>query len=378
MNQSVNIAKGRNDALDVLRALALCLMASIHLLREFLNEYSSVWVWGVKFILESAPVFFFAAFGMTVLHSTGGSNRWRRLFELGIISLLHQGYMDSLYPFKFDFLFFLWFMYLIVILFRRLFSNRLFRFASLIAILIVNLLTSHEKIGVFGAHPFGPLPWAFCVIVGMSVGLENQNKGQRIRLSKIGLALIIVACLIRWLGAYLNFSPVLTSFTKWHPTTSTYLLLWNGIVLCIYSFAGYINFARESIITKFIKILSMYLLQGTIVHYFTNLYFLRIFFQGGYHQHNHPPIIIIIVSIISVTVAVFFAILIMLDLKRVINNYVGGKIGYLIGWIVAIFAFMVVIVLSVTESNFSLGSIFSGFGMLIAALTFIDIRKYKI
>jgi hypothetical protein len=176
------------------------MMASIHFMRGFINDYQGTWEGGLRYILESAPVFFFIAFGMTALHSVSGPRKWRRLLELGIISLLHQLYQKAFSPFQFDFFLFLWFMLLIIAIFRRLFLIRLFRLAILVGIIIFNLLIGHGQVAIFGEHPFGPIPWAFCLIIGMMIGLETQTEKQRIRLAVIGAVLIVCAYAILWLA----------------------------------------------------------------------------------------------------------------------------------------------------------------------------------
>jgi len=354
------------------------MMASIHFLRGFINDYQGTWEGGLRYILESAPVFFFIAFGMTALHSVSGPRKWRRLLELGIISLLHQGYLMEITPFKFDFLLFLWFMYVVIFIFRRLFLNGFFRFVLLAGILITNLLIRHEKFGTFGGHPFGPMPWAFCVIVGMTLGLETQTEKQKIRLAIIGIALIVCAYLIRMLAPNLGLTPISFEFSKWKPTTSTYLLLWNGIAICVYCLFGYMRLPKSSIFVKFIRTLSVYLLQGTVFHYLTNSAAIKIFFQGGYSTDVVLPLPILIAAILAVSLAIYIAISIAFDLRLIVISYlISDRNLYRLGWIIAILISIVVIVLSIMNRSSALLWVLSMIGMLIAAFAFMNTEKFQ-
>ena len=376
MNLDTKTEHSRNQALDLFRAFALCMMASIHFMRGFINDYQGTWVGGLRYILESAPVFFFIAFGMTALHSVSGPRKWRRLLELGIISLLHQLYQKAFSPFQFDFFLFLWFMLLIIAIFRRLFLIRLFRLAILVGIITFNLLIGHGQVAIFGEHPFGPIPWAFCVIIGMMIGLETQTEKQRIRLAVIGAVLIVCAYAILWLAPDLGLKLNMTELSKWKPTTSTYLLLWSGIAMCVYGLFGYIRLKTKSIFTKFIRILSLFLLQGTVLHYFTNSALARIFHQGGYSTDVVFPWHMLIIAIAAVCLAIYVVITIMTDLRRIITAFVlNEKTLYLCGWVIAILILMIGLVFLFAGLSLSGLWAVSAIGMLIMAFVIIDTRK---
>lgn len=369
----------RNYALDYFRVIALAMMAYAHFTYYFLSYEFGSWERFFRDVTEVAPAVFFIAFGMTMLHNAGKPTRWRSFFELGIISLLHQVYVyktDVTLP---NFLLFLWFMYFIVLILRPLFANRWFRVVLAVAIILVNLIIGHEKLGYFGEYPFGIMPWAFYVIIGISLGIGKPDRPAMLRLLVAGLAMVALGFIIPSVSTHMGINLRLGGITKWQPTTSAYLLLTAGLSMLVYWALNQVKYSPQNVFNYRIIFVSKLLLLGTVAHYFTNLFVCHIIWLSGYSSDVRFPIPLLIVTLAMISGGLYAFMLILADLRSlVLKRWLDEKALYRLGWIISIVLLIISIPLFIKYKNNELVQFCSLFGMIFAGWIFMRLKKDEI
>ena len=374
----------RNSALDLFRVFALALMIAIHTLRPFISESYGSWGSVVRFISEASPVFFFIAFGMTLLRTSPKTSRWRPVMELGVVALIHQvipEYKSIFYP---DFFFFLWQMLFIATLFKFFFLNRWFRIVLASAIIVLNLYILHENLPVLGAHPFGLMPWSFFVIVGMMFGIKPVQKSRHLRVFLFGLGLILLGVVVekygmrfnieylKKYGIYLNILYLRSVISKWEPTTSPYLLITTGTAIWIYLLFHYIKISSNSLFSQIITNTSRMLLAGTIIHLPLTRFATQSVALGGYSIGRPFPPHMAFVFVVSICIAVYVFQLTMADLKIIVLRRLKNKsLFFQLGWITLAILVFITWYLFLTESQESNIYYVQALGLLFAAFIFI-------
>lgn len=346
-------------------------MIAIHFLRGFISDEPGSWGEVVQFITDSAPVFFFIAFGMTIMRTSGRTGRLRCIFELAIIALFHQVCEDAVLTFQSEFFLFLLLAFLITILFHKLFANRWIRLILAAAIIIANMLTGHENMGVFGSHPFGIMPWFFFVIVGMMIGIKPIERKEHIPIVAYALALFVIGLAVNLYGLKYGIHYLHATISKWEPTTSSYMLIWTSIALCVYVLFNRIRYNPKSSIAKIITISSKMLLAGVVVHYITNDFATYIMNSGEYGLDNYMPAHLAALSLIALYAGVYVVLLSLSDIKQIVLGYIKNeKLIYKSGWCLLVILAIASLVLLYTNPDSVAPVNIAKVGMLIAAFMF--------
>ena len=269
----------RDFATDVLRALALVLMTAIHLLRTA-PEQTAI-AQGLKFFAESAPAFFFFAFGLTLpsffLRSGPDQRRLLTLFAyVAVVQSLVAGVSLQM-----DFFPFLWVWMLVLTLVTRSIrlSNR--RLLCVVAPVVLAMLAlpypkSAASFGFLG-DPFPLLPWGLFVLSGLA--FSGKLKGN-INLTLAG-GLIVVSFALHLLGGPLGLEG--WRMIKWQPMmTGSWFMLFLGLILGVGWMAGILE--HQPIFSgrfrRVVEFLSKNLLLGTVLHYLVYIP-LQLVFQAG-------------------------------------------------------------------------------------------------
>ncbi|MBU1023248.1 hypothetical protein KKB99_03075 [bacterium] len=362
----------RNFALDLIRVLALALMVATHVLRNFISDSPGSWGNVARFIGESSPVFFFIAFGMTLVHTTSRTGKWRSVLELGIVALFHQVSPEFGLKFYPDFFFFLWQMLFLTSLFNFLFLNRWFRIALASAIIFLNLFLLHEHIPILGAHPFGLMPWSFFVIVGMMFGINPIPKSWRLRTFLVGLGLILLGFAINKYGMRFNILYLRSEISKWEPTTSPYLLIWTGIAIWTYLLFHHIKYNSNASFSQIVMNSSRMLLCGAIIHLPITKYATNVLAFSGYNIGNPIPPYMAVLLVVSLCAAVYVIQLTLADLKIItLLQLKSENQFYKFGWIILIILACITWYLFLTNPQNLIIYNLQTLGMILAAFIFV-------
>jgi len=366
----------RNYALDYFRAIALGMMVLAHFMYFFMSYELGSMDRFIRDVMEAAPAIFFIAFGMTMMHNASRPSRWRSFFELGLISVFHQIYLcktDVELP---NFLLFLWFMYFIILALRPLFADKWIRVIIALAILVVNFFIGHQEFGYIGEHPFGIMPWAFYVMIGISLGIRKpENKGL-LRILIAGIAMIGIAFVIPAVSPHLGVSLLRGGITKWQPTTSAYLLLTSGISLLIYWALNLIKFNQSNRFNTVAIFTSKFLLLGTVAHYLTNRFIRILVQQSGYSGDMEFPVLLILVTSVMLLGGLYGVMILLADSRSVIlKRWVDEKTFYLFAWIAALSLLLITIPMFIEYGNTTLVQFLSWLGMTVIAWGAMRLKK---
>ena len=371
----------RNFALDCFRTLALALMIADHFLIGFICDEPGSWGEVVLFITGSAPVFFFIAFGMTILRVSDRTGKLRSILELGILALFHQIYRDAVLTFNCDLFFFLLLVLIVSTVFHRLFENRWIQVIFASAIIISNLLIGHDCFGALGAHPFGIMPWMFFVVVGMMLGYLPLDKPTRIKIVVYALVLFVVGLAVNLYGLRYGIHFLRATISKWEPTTSAYMLIWTSIALCVYTLFNLIKNDPKSAITKIITVSSQMLLAGIVLHYlavdFVVHYLINdlatfIMNSPGYGLEIFLPVHLAFFLVIGLWVLTYVILLTLGDIKQIaIEYFKDEKLVSKLAWVGMLILACAAIILLLTNPESSIPANIAKVGMLIAAFLFI-------
>jgi len=347
-------------------------MIAIHFLRGFISDEPGSWSEAARFITESAPVFFFIAFGMTVMRTSGRTGRLRCIFELGIIALFHQVYQDAVLTFQSELFLFLLLAFLISTVFHKLFAYRWIRLILAAAITIANLFIGHENMGVCGNHPFGIMPWIFFVIVGMMIGTKPIEQKEHIPIVADALALFVIGLAVNLYGLRYGMHYLHATISKWEPTTSSYMLIWTSIALCVYVLFNRIRYNPNSSIAKIVTISSKMLLAGVVVHYITSDFAIYIMNSGGFGVDNYMPWYLAAISLIAIYAGVYFVLLSLSNIKQIVlENIKREELIYKSVWYVLVILAIASLALLYTNPDSVAPGNIAKVGMLIAAFMFL-------
>lgn len=362
----------RHIALDYFRSLALALIIAIHFMRGFVGDDPGSWGETALFIAESAHVFFFIAFGMTLMRNLQRGEKLRLIYEFGIIALFHQVYRDSVLSFECDFFLFLWFALIISIVFHKLFENRWIRLILATAIIIANILIGHVNLGILGVHPFGLMPWLFFVIVGMMLGAKPIDKPNQTKITVYALALFVIGLSLNLYGLRYGIHFLRATISKWEPTTSAYMLIWTSIALCTYVLFNRIKFNPESKPKKIITVSSKLFIAGALIQYVIIDFATYVLNTGGYGLDNYLPAYLAVLFTAALLAFVYIILLILGDARQIVISYLGDeKKLYQIGWnVLIILAFTALIITFQNSESTALPTIAKA-GMFIAAFVFL-------
>lgn len=269
----------RNIALDYIRTLALLLMSLIHMWRDLLGRGA------VDRILlsagETAPVFFFVAFGMTQnrMVKKNASEVMRFVVLSGFIAVFQSYFLFSA-P-VWDFFPFLWAALLLVLLGNWLgLSHRQFLLLS-VAVLVVNMIRPlgvsligatladgafAQRLWLFPGG-FFPLPWAVLVFLGFALGMQYRPMPRDLVMAAAGMTVVVALNVVVALRPDVPLAYRLT-LSKWS-ATSPYLVFGCAEVLLVYAGLDYIS--RFPVAEKWFypttRFVSDNLMVGTVLHY---------------------------------------------------------------------------------------------------------------
>lgn len=227
LSGSLHPAK-RDMGLDIIRALALILMTSIHYARPIPDV--NQWIVALKFIGEAAPAFFFFAFGMTMERflSKDDTARLTRLNAFLYVALMHNIFVAQVYVT--GFLFILWVIQAALYALEKS-THRPGRYYVAIFALTSAALMVFPPARVSGFFAmlipgnFPILPWSLFVISGL-VFTRIRRRLQSLQ-TILPVFLILVAVAGHFV-AYQRFGMEAMRIEKW-PLTLSYLLLFAGV-----------------------------------------------------------------------------------------------------------------------------------------------------
>jgi len=265
---TINITQPERDmGLDCLRALALLLMVSIHYTRLIPDVSRPVEF--LKFIGESAPAFFFFAFGMTMdkFFEKDHDRRLARLTSFLYISLLHNIFVAR--TFVTGFFFILWVMQaLFYILHSVAAKPARWHFVILFATIIALFIIPYQQFSILFSFlipgHFPILPWGLFVITGyLFVTYKDQLK----RFPFLFPSLII--CLATgcfFLSAHPGWNNL--EIRKW-PMSSSYFFLFCGANMILANLADKYKekLMKMGFLYRPILFISKYLLLAVVVSY---------------------------------------------------------------------------------------------------------------
>ncbi len=257
-----NEVSGRNPGFDVLRGGALALMVMAHFSRT-IPATGGVSA-GISLVGETAPAFFFFAFGLTFERflRKPSSFKWRQTVLFLYVAVMHNIFLRDWYVSDFLAFLLLWRTVLWGTSTLGTWHKKLWTFLSLGV--LVALVISPEPMmrrafqGVIPG-PFPLMPWGLFILAGWLQGqLSVVKRGcVGVGATALGLGLLVGA---QWGG----FS--YWEFDKW-PMTSSYFLLLTGVGLLTLSAIEYRHQRRRLRLWEPVTFLSKNLLLATVVHY---------------------------------------------------------------------------------------------------------------
>jgi hypothetical protein len=267
MTAADDTTRARDLGLDLFRGLALLLMVSVHFSRtipgrDALSEL-------LRVVGETAPAFFFYAFGLTapyfVRKDRAGQRRALRAFAY--VAVLHNVFMSNLFTIDFLAFLFAWNLAIFIVAGQISPSRRavglltgalLAAFALLPAQDVQNLF----KLLMSGAFPV--MPWGLFVLAGIAWRPERTNSARSMHALFVGL--IVLA-----LGLHVVYYA--TGFTGLRlgrgPLSATYVLLLIGLAGALRLALGSAGeaLARYPRAARVLGAPSRHLLLATVLHY---------------------------------------------------------------------------------------------------------------
>lgn len=256
--------KPRDLAIDFLRAIALLLMVSIHSVR-CVPDYT-IWARLLKLIGESAPAFFFFAYGLTIHRLLKkDAPRQFEIIRLFLYVAIAQSFMAG-QPFNLDFFLFLWIWQVILVLASRFIPKWKVVIPWIFGITIAALLVwSPEQVSdIFdlAGGMFPLLPWGLFILLGLVFGQGISA----LRNMYIACGLLATALGTLAIGHVFQVKRLMLIKS---PMTITYCLLLSGVVLlCFWISKNYEGMiAKRKLVAGAVRFLSANLLLGTVLHY---------------------------------------------------------------------------------------------------------------
>lgn len=263
-NKNPSADGDRNLAIDLIRAFALLMMVSIHFAR-CVPDYTGA-ARMLKFFGESAPAFFFFAFGLTIHRLLEKeSSRQFEIIRLFLYVAIAQGFMAG-QPFKLDFFLFLWFWQLILVVASRFVPK--WRAAlpwvfgiTIAALLVFPPMTVSDIFDLMGGL-FPLLPWGLFILLGFLFGHGRFSP----RGIYIALGLFTFALGTMTIGKIFQFQNLMLIKS---PMTATYFFFFASIVLLFLWFADKYRgiIGQRKRLKGLLEFFSANLLLGTVLHY---------------------------------------------------------------------------------------------------------------
>ena len=257
----------RDLGLDALRVLALLLMVAIHYFQRLPSP--TPLTDSLQFVGESAPVFFFFAFGLTFARFSSKTtlDKLETSLMFMYVGLAHNILVARLA--QVDFLFFLFMARVIVDAMGSLRNERSAYLKLAMGIMLLALLFpekgSIDRLFIQMLGGFFPIfPWIVFVLLG---AFYSKWAPSRRRGALLGGGLIIAAVVMGGSAHALGRSSL--EISKW-PLTTPYILLFTGINLLILEGMRQIQAAVESRpwLRNPMVYLSKHLLLATVLQYF--------------------------------------------------------------------------------------------------------------
>lgn len=260
-----NSLPDRDLGLDVIRVWASISMIVAHT-ADPLDPRTAIGL--IKMFVDSAPVWFFFAFGMTMVRLLTKPLR-QQLVICGsflLVALAHNLYNGSLLVW--EFLFVLWTAQAIMIGLEAVGPRPAGWYVAAVlacAAATVPGISGWMGFGLGLGGPFRPVPWWGFVCAGFLFGRwDGRMRSGRV----VGIGLALVASGIGlWVGAQGSGSTAF-KMTRW-PLHLPYALLFCGLVVFVYGMVNSLWAHRAVIPSWFGRIaqLSRYLLLATAVHF---------------------------------------------------------------------------------------------------------------
>jgi hypothetical protein len=319
----------RDIGIDCVRALALVLMVSIHFSRV-VPDFTFV-ARALKFVGESAPAFFFFAFGLTLhrfFQKTG--KQPVQVLRLFLYLAIAQSFMAGK-PFQMDFFLFLWIWQgLLFIAYRKTarMEPALFLLGAGTLILQMVLPLNYLRADVFLGSPFPLLPWGLFVFCGILSAPRIDSP--RLPVAGVGMVLLSAGLFVcgRALGLP-QFAPIK------EPMTATWFLGFFGIILLVLWRARKIGgrLKTKPRTLGIIRLLSQNLLLGTVLHYAAYLTCKAGFLAISYHGPEAVNALIRRFDFLSILLGSAIAVvLLVIFLKGTLAFYHRPKIEPVFSW----------------------------------------------
>ncbi|MEW5804227.1 MAG: hypothetical protein AB1847_19195 [bacterium] len=264
-----NTTTERELGLDYIRAIALILMTSIHFARSIPGSSGSY----LSFIGESAPTFFFFAFGMTMdkFLSKAFYDRLKILVLFAYMAIAHNVFMYSSTFFVTEFFFFLLFWQIILTAIEKeIKATRDLYLYTLLVLLVLMLIIPNEVVSNISSSlvlgPFPLLPWGIFVISGLLYSRRDRNGFIHKNGYLVPICLIMISLAFSYLSKRIEWSNF--EIVK-GPLSTPYFLLFCGVNLFILKLVNDFSnlFSNIPVISKVVNFISRNLLLATVLHY---------------------------------------------------------------------------------------------------------------
>jgi hypothetical protein len=220
------------------------------------------------------------------------------------------------------------------------------------------------------------MPWAFYVIIGISLGIGKPDRPAMLRLLLAGLAMVIIGFIIPSFSTQMGINLRLGGITKWDPTTSAYLLLTAGLSLLLYWALNLIRYRTQNAYHSAVVFVSTFLLLGTVAHYLSNLFVCHVIWLSGFSEGFRFPIPLLLVMLAMILGGLYALMLILADLRSVVlERWFDEKALYKYGWVISIILLIVTIPLFIEYRNNAVVQFCSMFGMIFAGWVFMRLKK---
>jgi hypothetical protein len=260
----------RQVELDFVRGLALCLMVLSHtgvtyaLAMQREPGEAARWLWQIG---ETAPAWFFFAFGMTLdqLRAKAPTIIRQRLWLFFCVAMVHNALLGGLV--QLDFLAFLWLAQVTLLAIERFLAPRSWHYAVAWCGLLASMLARPHaywdewfRAIVPGFFPL--VPWILFVVAG----LVYQRRRAARAWWPLGVGLVVLSLSIALAQRWIGWSS--WAFNKLVLTGPYVLLLTGCALLCCEAVRSFPDaYQRLPVVPRLLGFLSRNLLLGTVLHY---------------------------------------------------------------------------------------------------------------
>lgn len=267
MTATDDTTRTRDLGLDLFRGLALLLMVSVHFSRTIPGRDSLSEL--LRVVGESAPAFFFYAFGLTapyfVRKDRAGQRRALRAFAY--VAVLHNVFMSNLFTIDFLAFLFIWNLAIFVVAGQISPSRRAVGLLTGALLSAFALLSAQDVLNLFkllmsGAFPV--MPWGLFVLAGIAWRPERTKRAR-------GMHALFVGLIVLALGLHVLYYA--TGFKGLRlgrgPISATYVLLLIGLAGTLRLALGSAGeaLARSPRAARVLGAPSRHLLLATVLHY---------------------------------------------------------------------------------------------------------------